>query len=450
MAPRFGEPAPPRADTLPCPECHPPKRFWLGVADLAFAQVVPFAINNLYRQEVWARVSPTTWRNNLVYPWQWDDNMFQNNQFAHPYHGSWYYNAARTNGYDFWASSIWPFVGSLTWELFFEAWAPAPNDFVNTSVGGVILGETLFRLSRLPLDNTKRGGARVWREVASGLLNPISGLNRLVRGETGRVSANPPAWRPKAMFGLLDLGYRQTTNALGGGATETGATQWNATFSLSYGDPVKDLGQAPFAHFSARADIAGPSESGYLSQVNARGSLASWALGESRKHQVALLLEYDYFNNPAFVYGGQSVQVGLVSTLGQPGGTWWGQMNFLFNGVILGATQSDYYDTIEGRNYDYGPGLGTILSARFLYKSRALVTAAYTGLWIHTIDGTESSHYQDALLIEGRYWLTRSLGLGLSYANYNRRSDYTGADDVVESSDFIRIFASAAFPGLPR
>ncbi len=438
------------ADTLPCPECHPPKRFWFGVADLMFVQLLPYGINNLYRQEVWARVSPTTWRNNLVYPWQWDDNMFSNNQWAHPYHGSLYYNSARTNGYNFWQSSLWPVAGSLMWELFFEAWAPAPNDFVTTSVGGVILGETLYRLSRLPLDNTTTGGARVWREVASGILDPISGLNRLVRGETGRVSANPPDWRPKAMFGLMDLGYRQTTDAGAEGEGQETVSQWNATFSLSYGSPVTDLNHAPFSHFALRADLAGPNESGVISQVSARGNLAAWALGQSGKHQVALLLEYDYFNNPAFVYGGQSVQAGLVSTLGAPGTTWWGQLNFLFNGVLLGATQSDYYTAIEGRNYDYGPGLGTILSARFLYKSRVMVSAAYTGLWIHTIDGVESSHYQDALLAEGRYWFTRSLGLGVSYANYNRRSDYAGLDNVVESADFIRAFASAAFPGLPR
>lgn len=446
----MAESRPVSLDTLPCPECQPPKRFWFAVGDMLFSQLVPSAINNLYRQEVWAQVSPTTWRNNLTYPWQWDDNMFQNNQFAHPYHGSWYFNAARTNGYNFWASAIWPVVGSLSWELFFEAWAPAPNDFVNTSVGGVILGETLYRLSRLPLDNTKTGGPRVWREVVSGLLNPISGLNRLVRGETGRVSANPPEWRPKAMFGVLDVGYRQTASTFGAGEAQTGSDQWNVTFNLSYGDPIKDLGRAPFSYFAIRADLAGPSETGYLSQLNARGSLASWALGENRRHQVAVSLEYDYFNNPAFEYGGQSVQVGLVSTIGAPGATWWGQTHFLFNGVILGATQSDYNQQLEGRNYDYGPGLGTILGARLLYKNRLLGTAAYTGLWIHTIDGTESSHYQDALLLEGRYWVTRSLGVGLSYSNYNRRSDYTGADDVVESSDFVRAFVSAAFPGLPR
>ena len=186
-----------------------------------------------------------------------------------------------------------------------------------------------------------------------------------------------------------------------------------------------------------------------INQFSARGSLAAWPLGQDRRHQVALSLEYDYFNNPAFVYGGQSIQVGLVSVIGAPGKTWWGQTNVLFNGVILGAVQSDYYSTLEGRNYDYGPGLGTILSGRLFYKNRLQGTAAYTGLWIHTVDGTESAHYQDALLLEGRYWTSRSIGIGLSYTSYNRRSDYAELPEVEDAASFIRVFLSTAIPGLP-
>ncbi len=437
------------ADSLPCPECDPPKRFWFGAADLMLMQFIPWVPNAILRDQVWAQVGPQTWKNNLVYPWQWDDNSFMNNQFGHPYHGSTYYNSGRTNGYDFWASGLWSFGGSLMWELFFEAWAPAPNDFVNTSVGGIVLGETLYRLSRLPLDNTATGGERVWREVASGLINPVSGINRLVRGETGRVSATPPDWRPSAILGLIDLGYRQTTQTLNG-AGEGESGQWNATFALSYGDPITDMSRSPFSYFGVRADLAGPTSGTLVSQFSARGSLAAWPLNESRTQQFALTLEYDYFNNPAFIYGGQSVQAGLVSTFGEAGSTWWGQTNVLVNGVILGATQSDYYDTVEGRNYDYGPGVGTLLGARFLYKSRWMGTAAYTGLWLVTIDGSESAHFQDALSIEGRFWATPRLGLGVSYTGYNRRSDYAGTvPDVHQSSGFLRAFVSTALPGMP-
>ena len=438
----------PPSDSLPCPECDPPKNFGLGVADLMVAQFIPFLVSNFITQEEWARVSPQTWRNNFNYPWQWDDNDFQNNQFGHAYQGNLYYNAARTNGYNFWGSSLWPVAGSLMWEYFFEAWAPAPNDFVNTAVGGIVLGESFYRLSRLTLDNTATGSERTWREIGNGLLNPMSGLNRLLRGETGRVSANPPEWRPSFLIGVLDLGYRRTTQSLETGIIEEGSNQWNATMLLSYGDPVKDLSAKPFSYFAIRADLAGPGDA-LVNQISVRGNLAAWPLGRSRRHQLAVSLEYDYLNNPAFEYGGQSGQVGLVSAIGKPGGTWWGQTFVLFNGVILGAVQSDNYSALEGRDYDYGPGLGMFVGGRALYKNKLQGNVGYTRLWLYTIDGAESTHFQDALVVEARYWANRKVGLGLSFTGYNRHSEYDDESEAFKQASFIRIFLSRALPGLP-
>jgi len=440
--------APP--DTLPCPDCNPPKRFWMAAADLMLVQLFPWSLNYFITDQPWAKIGPQSWRNNMAYPWVWDDNSFEINQFRHPYQGASYFNSARTNGYNFWASAAWPAVGSLMWEYYMEVYPPAPNDLVNTAVGGVVLGETLYRLSRLTLDNTATGAERTWREIGSALLNPIGGFNRLIRGETGRVSANPPQWRPSAILGVLDLGYRRTVQSIGSGSIETGSNQWNASFLLSYGDPAKDLSRSPFSYFVVRADLAGPGNTGLLNQLNARGSLAAWHLDSRGRNQVALSLAYDYFNNPAFEYGGESVQLGLVSNIGTPGKVWWGQTSFLFNGVLLGAAKSDYFQSTGARNYDYGPGLGTILGGRILYRNRLQGTVGYTGLWIHTIDGTQSAHYQDALLIEARYWASRKIGVGLSYTGYTRHSDYRDLPDVDQDARFVRFFVSQAIPGLPN
>lgn len=437
------------SDTLPCPDCNPPKRFWMAAADLMLVQLLPWSLNYFISDQQWAKIGLQTWRNNLAYPWVWDDNSFEINQFRHPAQGAAYFNSARTNGYNFWASSAWPVVGSLMWEYFVEAYPPAPNDFVNTAVGGVVLGETLYRLSRLALDNTATGAERTFREIGSALLNPIGGFNRLVRGETGRISANPPEWRPRAILGVLDVGYRRTVQSIGSGSIETGDNQWNASFLLSYGDPTKDLARSPFSYFVFRADLAGPSDQSLLNQLSARGSLAAWSLDARGRNQVALSLEYDYFDNPAFMYGGQSVQIGLVSAIGTPGKKWWGQTQALFNGVLLGAVKSDYFKSTGARNYDYGPGAGTILSGRILYKNEFQLTAGFTGLYLHSIDGTDAAHYQDALTVEARYWATRKIGVGLSYTGYTRNSDYSDLPDVAQSARFVRFFVSKALPGLP-
>ena len=445
-------PGNPRADTLPCPDCHPPIRFWAAFGELMLVQALPSFYNQYVQDAVWADISIQTIKNNFAYPWQWDDNAFVNNQFSHPYHGNLYFNAARTNGYNFWQSFAWPFVGSFMWETMGEAWAPAPNDFVNTSLGGVVLGETLYRLSSLTLDNTATGSERTWREIGAALIDPLRGFNRLIRGETSRVSANPPDWRPSQVLGALDLGYRQTSTAFSFDSISNGVSQWDAMMSLAYGNPVKDLGGKPFSYFALRAELAGPPQEGahLLSQLSARGSLASWSLSDNHRHQIALSMAYDYFSNPAVTYGGQSIQAGLVSVFGTPASRWFAQTNVLLNAVVLGATQSDYYQTIEGRNYDYGPGLGTLVNARVLYNHKWQANLSYLGLWIHTIDGSNSSHYQDALTFEARYWATKRLGAGVSFTGYSRHSNYDGQPDVAETADFFRLFLSTAFPEVPQ
>ena len=87
-----------------CPDCNPPKRFWAGAGELMAVQFVPWFVTKTVRDGEWADISTKTWVDNLKYPWQWDNNKFNNNQFAHPYHGSLYFNAGRANGYNFWES----------------------------------------------------------------------------------------------------------------------------------------------------------------------------------------------------------------------------------------------------------------------------------------------------------------------------------------------------------
>ncbi len=440
------------SDTLPCRDCNPPKRFWAGFGELMLVQFLPHYYNASVRDAVWAPTTVQSIKNNLTYPWQWDDNQFVNNQFSHPYHGSLYFNSARTNGYDFWESFAWPFVGSAMWEIAGESWAPAPNDFLNTSFGGVVLGETLFRLSSLALDNTATGSERTFREIGGFLLDPLRGFNRLIRGETHGVTANPADWRPSKVFGVLDAGYRYAANEAVVDSVTSDLSQWDIGFKLAYGDPAKDLSGKPFSYFGLAAEIAGPppDSARLLNRLSARGSIAAWPLGSSGHHQFALMMEYDYFSNPAVEYGGQSVLAGLVSNWGEEGDDLLIRTNVMFNGVIIGATQSDYYTALEGRDYDYGPGLGALITGNLLYKNRLQADLTILSIWIHTVNGANSAHYQDASQFEVRYWLNRRFGLGTSYTRYSRQSDYTGQDDVAEEANFFRAFVSTAIPALPK
>ena len=228
-------------DSLPCPQCNPKKHFWVAAAEILALQVIPNAFSQITSNAEWAKISFKSWGNNLTLPWQWDNNNFKNNQFSHPYHGAMYFNAARTNGYNFWQSAPWAFAGSLTWELFGEVWAPAPNDLLNTTLGGITLGEMLFRVSSLTLKNESHGFERVVREVTAGLLNPVRGFNRVVRGEAWQISRTPPEWRQSTIFGSVDVGYRRLR--VTGEAADEIVDGAFVTGQVVYGDPLLDLGE---------------------------------------------------------------------------------------------------------------------------------------------------------------------------------------------------------------
>jgi uncharacterized protein DUF3943 len=438
-------------DTVGCPDCSPrEKRFWLASLELMAVQLLPWSLNHFVRDAEWADISFKTWENNLENPWQWDDNQFLNNQFSHPYHGAMYFNSARANGYSFWGSFAWPFAGSMMWELFGEAWAPSPNDWLNTSLGGISLGESLWRLSSLTLDNTATGSERMWREIGGAALNPVRGFTRLVRGEVNDVGPNPEDARPSRIQAVLDVGYRRISTDGEAGLSEGSADdQWNIGIGLNYGDLLTDVRRSPFSYFQIDAELAGPSETRKLTRLSSRGSLAAWPLDHASRHQFAVLMSYNYFDNPAFTFGGQSGHAGILSLWGdRDRRKFWVQTEVLLTGIAIGATRSDYYHTIEGRNYDYGTGGGAVVNARAYFHHRASLRLGYASFYINTIDGADSKHYQDAFTAEARVRLTHRFGLGALITQYDRTSQYTGLADVTQRSTLARAFISTAIPRL--
>lgn len=49
----------------------------------------------------------------LKHGFVWDNDAMGTNMFMHPYHGSLYFNSARSNGYNFWQSGFFAFGGSF-------------------------------------------------------------------------------------------------------------------------------------------------------------------------------------------------------------------------------------------------------------------------------------------------------------------------------------------------
>ena len=94
----------------------------------------------------------------------------------------------------------------MIWELFMENEHPSTNDIISTTVGGVYMGETAYRLSSMILDNSATGSERTFREIGAFFVNPIRGFNRFVTGKTGKVGMTPEEWRPSYLGGHLTAG----------------------------------------------------------------------------------------------------------------------------------------------------------------------------------------------------------------------------------------------------
>ena len=173
--------------------------------------LVTWGINHWFRDADFTRVYPATWWENISSGFEYDGNLFSTNVMDHPIHGSLYHSAGRSNGLRFWSTVPYTIGGSLMWECCAETHPMALNDVINTSLGGIALGEATYRLSSAVLDNEAGGAARFGRETAAFVLNPIRGFNRMVSGRAFQTMPNPadPDERTPGYFSMrLDGGYR--------------------------------------------------------------------------------------------------------------------------------------------------------------------------------------------------------------------------------------------------
>ncbi|HMS65559.1 MAG TPA: DUF3943 domain-containing protein [Ignavibacteria bacterium] len=340
------------------------RHFGLAVFDELFFNIAfPWALARFGRDwdepgqgERWPFIGFQSIWSNINNGWNYDGDNFETNLFAHPFGGSLFYNSGRSNGYNFWESSAFALAGSYLWETFMETNQPAINDWVNTGMNGAAFGEILYRLSTMINDNTARGSHRVWTEIAGGIFNPVRLFTRLVTGEASRVFPNPE-WRTPDYFDLnLDAGTRVLTNDSSNNKELEGLFE----LEIEYGDEFLHKITTPFSYFYFNLGIA--SNAPALTSMNAIGSLFSFMISnkEKAKYSLETTLNYDYYNNVGFIYGNAAIveQLNTEFSLNKKNNlNLWTNINLRL--IPMGATANNYFlDSTDGRNYDFGQGLG--------------------------------------------------------------------------------------------
>jgi hypothetical protein len=416
-----------------------PRRFATAALELAALEIGPFALNKWVSKDDFAQVTRSTILANFRSGFTYDRDGFWTNEWEHAYNGDFYFNAGRSNGYGFWESAAFAFVGSYIWECCTEIEPPAINDLVNTTLGGMQTGEIAHRLSRMLVDNTASGSSRLWRELAALVVNPVDGLNRFLRGDMTRDAPNPEDRLPSRFRLDYDVGYRH----IGGPAVNP--DQAILTASALYGDPFEGEILKPFDSFSLSFDASVPATA-KLARVEERGILRGWELGDpgaGARQILGVFMGYQYVNNEEETFGTESLSVGLLSRY-RLGADLLAETDLAASLFPLAAFRTtDTINPLSGRNYDYAPGGGVRIEGTLRRAGRSLAAIAYAVAWSGpTLDGVSKSNTFQFFRASAFLPLGEHTSLGSTYSWYSRDSRYDSFGPQRRSQSEWRVFLS--------
>lgn len=342
-----------------------------------------------------AKISFKSIKKNLTEGFYWDNDQIGNNMFLHPYHGSLYFNSARSRGYNFWESGAFTFGGSAMWELFMENEHPSINDIIATPVGGLALGEVLYRASDLALDDRTRGGERFKHELIAFLIAPTRGLTRILNGDAWKVRRSPgrqfgvPMISVEASAGIRVLELRDEIFDKGIGGI--------FKLDMEYGDRYNNDNPKPYDYFTIRTQLNFQQSQPMLGQVNIIGRLWAAEIIDSSKDFLGLGIyqHFDYYDSdtisktsneiPYKIATPAAFGVGLIHKSKRF--TDWDFNSYAhFNGILLGAALSDHYK-VSYRDYNLGSGFGWKSGINISYKDKIGVSWLYEGFRLFTWKG---------------------------------------------------------------
>lgn len=435
-----------------------PKPFW-AAGEVIGTNLAVWAFDRYVVKESWARINWNTIKSNFKRGPVWDSDKFTTNLFAHPYHGGLYFNAARSNGLNFWQSIPYSAGGSLMWEFFMETEAPSINDMMATTFGGVALGEITYRLSDLFIDNQATGWERVGRELLTGIISPMRGINRLITGESwkrrsykGRSYSNVPVNL------ILSMGPRFLADEE---KSRKGSSSLHFDLALNYGNPFNDENYTPYEWFRFKLGMDVINQP-LINQVNAIGAL--WGKNiwqkDNRSLMFGIFQHFDYYDSDINSKNNQLIAPYRISEAAAAGlGAIYyknpdpGNKTLIYgelytNGVALGASLSDYMKLGE-RDYNLGSGYSIKGGAGLIYNKQLALLLNLENYHIFTWKGYDpdldwSTVDPNELSVQGdksnarltvfsillAYQFKKQWSIALSNRFFNRKTDYKYHDTV--------------------
>ena len=358
-------------------------------------------------QAEYARINFKTVKNNFKSGFVWDNDMFSTNLLMHPYHGGLYFNAARSNGKNFWQSVPFAAGGSLMWELFMENESPSINDFMATSLGGAAMGEMTYRVSDLLIDDRLTGFDRFKREALLTVISPVRGLNRIINGDAWKhrnirgnsVPATPVVFSVSAGHRFIaDRLYRR----------QDYSNMISYDLGLLYGNEFDTGNEKPYDFFTFKLGGNFFSKQPIVSRVNVLGMLflnevplkkqnmqLSYGLfqhfnyyeSQSDANHVQL---YPYKISEAAAAGpGILYNVSVKNKITLTGSAY-------LSAILLGGSQTDHYRYDE-RDYNMGSGFSSKLNLALNINNKLQLELSAEDYRIYSWVGYAPDDFRDGI-----------------------------------------------------
>lgn len=440
------------------------KHFWRAAAEVVGFNTGLWAFDRFVQHGDWSYISPRSVEENLAHGFNWDNDKLGTNTFLHPYNGSLYFNAGRSNGFNFWQSELFAIAGSAMWETFMECEYPSTNDIIATPIGGAVLGETLYRSSDAVIDDRTSGWERFGREVACFVISPMRSITRIVTGDAWRVRATSGK-----VFGKPNVSVRVSAGVKMlefQGMIKDTHVGFAAQIDVEYGERFV-VSKKPYDYFTVRAELQAMKEQPVISQASIKGRLLAREIMESsRAHaSIGLYQHFDFYDSDTISkFDKVPYKLGIPASVGVgvmyrdvEHKRWTFDAYAHANAVILGSILSDHYRT-DDRNYNWASGFSLKAGFNFVFdKDRVSLSLnhEYYRLfsWVGYRSGTDLSRVNFRTLnvmgdhscasfnvTEARldFKLLKRLYGTVSVTSYIRSTRYRDFPHVVSSSGSLR------------
>ncbi len=403
------------------------KRYFRAAIEITSLNVAIWLFNRYVIKEKWAYVSWDSWRDNLKSGFTWDKDTYWTNLLGHPYHGAINYAVARANNLNVFESTLFTLFGSATWELFLESRGdkdnpPSRNDLITNTLGGLVMGDILFKAANLFIDESAVGFERILRETMAFVVNP-GNIFRVFSGDAFRIGLPP------------EKHYFNLKFPFGAYKTRSGQPTFLMALGLEYNDYLKGETSSlrSYDWFSLSIRLGLQDYKLLDTEILTTGILA----GKKIKGGFAGLFGvFDYMDTQTSeIMSALGVGPGLV-TISEPDSRFYlnssGILYLIFGGSSPSIESSDaHFGTKINDPYYFGPGLLGRVKLEFGRRGLGSIDTGFSQYWVHSIY-TDVNEFLGILTLNLNCDISKRSQISVEYDYYLRHA--TLEDERVKSS----------------